>query len=97
MPAGAVIAARQALGQYLVYAPPWQRRLIGVGVVAGGTALLAVVTGPSAQAAGPARLSAVTRMNGRMALPRLRPPLWLRHMSELRQACFGRGARPAQS
>ena len=42
MPAGAVIAARQALGQYLVYAPPWQRRLIGVGVVAGGTVLLAV-------------------------------------------------------
>jgi hypothetical protein len=47
MPAGAVIAARQALGQYLVYAPPWQRRLIGVGVVAGGVALLVagVVTG----------------------------------------------------
>ncbi len=47
MPTGALIAARQALGQYLVYAPPWQRRLIGAGVVAGGAGLLmaGVITG----------------------------------------------------
>jgi hypothetical protein len=47
MPTGALIAARQALGQYLVYAPPWQRRLIGAGAVAGGAGLLmaGVITG----------------------------------------------------
>lgn len=52
MPAGVVITARQALGQYLVYAPPWQRRVIGMGVAAGGTVLLAVgvVTGHVAMA-----------------------------------------------
>jgi hypothetical protein len=38
---GALMAGRQALGQYLVYARPWQRRLIVAGVIAGGTALLA--------------------------------------------------------
>ncbi len=47
MPSGALMAARQALGQYLVYAPPWQRRLIGAGAAVGGAALLAagIVTG----------------------------------------------------
>jgi hypothetical protein len=47
MPAGALMAARQALGQYLVYAKPWQRALIVSGVVAGAAALLAagIVTG----------------------------------------------------
>jgi hypothetical protein len=47
MPAGALMAARQALGQYLVYGKPWQRTAIAAGVVLGGPALLVagVVTG----------------------------------------------------
>jgi hypothetical protein len=47
MHAGALMAARQALGQYLVYAKPWQRRLIAAGVIAGAALLLAagIVTG----------------------------------------------------
>jgi hypothetical protein len=42
MHGGALMAARQALGQYLVYARPWQRALVVAGVVAGAAALLAV-------------------------------------------------------
>lgn len=47
MPAGALMAARQALGQYLVYGKPWQRTVIAAGVVAGGPGLLVagIVTG----------------------------------------------------
>jgi hypothetical protein len=47
MHGGALLAARQALGQYLVYAKPWQRRLIVAGVIAGAALLLAagIVTG----------------------------------------------------
>lgn len=47
MPAGALMGARQALGQYLVYGKPWQRRLIAAGVVAGAPGLLVagIVTG----------------------------------------------------
>jgi hypothetical protein len=41
MHTGAVMAARQFLGQYLVYAKPWQRALIAVAVIAGATALTA--------------------------------------------------------
>jgi hypothetical protein len=41
MHTGALMAARQALGQYLVYAKPWQRRLIAAGVIAGAALLLA--------------------------------------------------------
>ena len=41
MHTGALMAARQALGQYLVYAKPWQRRLIGAGIIAGAALLLA--------------------------------------------------------
>jgi hypothetical protein len=33
--------SRQALGQYLVYARPWQRGLIAAGVIAGGALLIA--------------------------------------------------------
>ena len=40
MHTGGLMAARQALGQYLVYAKPWQRRLIVAGVIAGATLLL---------------------------------------------------------
>ena len=40
MHTGALMAARQALGQYLVYAKPWQRMLIAAGVVAGGAVLV---------------------------------------------------------
>lgn len=52
MPAGALVAARQALGQYLVYGKPWQRRLIVAGVVAAGPGLLVagIVTGHFAMA-----------------------------------------------
>ena len=47
MHSGALMAARQALGQYLVYAKGWQRALIAAGVIAGGAALTAagIVTG----------------------------------------------------
>ena len=41
MHTGALMAARQALGQYLVYAKPWQRRLIAAGVIGGAALLLA--------------------------------------------------------
>jgi hypothetical protein len=41
MHSGALMAARQAVGQYLVYAKPWQRALVGGGVIAGGMLLLA--------------------------------------------------------
>ena len=41
MHGGALMAARQALGQYLVYAKPWQRVLIAGGVIAGGAVLVA--------------------------------------------------------
>ena len=40
MHTGALMAVRQFLGQYLLYAKGWQRRLIAVGVVAGGVLLL---------------------------------------------------------
>ena len=42
MHGGGLMAARQALGQYLVYAKPWQRAAIAAGVIAGGAALVAV-------------------------------------------------------
>jgi hypothetical protein len=47
MHSGALMAARQALGQYLVCAKPWQRGLIAAGVIAGAALLLTagVVTG----------------------------------------------------
>jgi hypothetical protein len=41
MPGGALMAARQALGQYLIYARPWRRGLIAGGIVAGSALLLA--------------------------------------------------------
>jgi hypothetical protein len=41
MHTGALMAARQALGQYLVHAKPWQRRLIAAGVIGGAALLLA--------------------------------------------------------
>jgi hypothetical protein len=41
MHTGALMAARQFLGQYLLSAKGWQRGLIAVGVVAGGVLLLA--------------------------------------------------------
>ena len=47
MHGGALMAARQALRQYLVYAKGWQRALIAAGLIAGGALLLAagIVTG----------------------------------------------------
>jgi hypothetical protein len=47
MHTGALMAARQALGQYLVYARPWQRALIAAGLIGGGALLIAagLVTG----------------------------------------------------
>ena len=47
MHTGALIAARQALGQYLVYAKPWQRALIAAGLITSGALLVAagIVTG----------------------------------------------------
>jgi hypothetical protein len=47
MHTGALMAARQALGQYLVYATGWQRMLIAGGVIAGGALLVAagILTG----------------------------------------------------
>jgi len=44
MHGGGLMAARQALGQYLVYAKPWQRAAIAAGVIAGGAALVAAGT-----------------------------------------------------
>ena len=41
MPAGALMAARQFLGQYLIYARPWQRALIAAGAVGGGALMIA--------------------------------------------------------
>jgi hypothetical protein len=41
MHTGALMAARQALGQYLVHGKPWQRRLIAAGVIGGAALLLA--------------------------------------------------------
>jgi len=41
MHTGALMAVRQFLGQYLLYAKGWQRMLIAAGVVAGGALLLA--------------------------------------------------------
>jgi hypothetical protein len=41
MHTGALMAARQFLGHYLLYAKGWQRGLIAAGVVAGGVLLLA--------------------------------------------------------
>jgi hypothetical protein len=40
MHTGGLMAARQVLGQYLVYAKPWQRRLVVAGVIAGGALLI---------------------------------------------------------
>jgi hypothetical protein len=47
MHTGALMAVRQFLGQYLVYAKPWHRALIAALVIAGATALIAagIVTG----------------------------------------------------
>jgi hypothetical protein len=52
MHGGALMTARQALGQYLVYAKPWQRALIAAGVIAGGALLTAagIATGHIAMA-----------------------------------------------
>jgi hypothetical protein len=41
MHTGALMAVRQFLGQYLVYAKPWQRALIAALVIAGAAALIA--------------------------------------------------------
>lgn len=41
MHTGALMAVRQFLGQYLLYAKGWQRGLIAVGVIVGGALLLA--------------------------------------------------------
>ena len=41
MHTGALMAARQAVGQYLVCARGWQRLLIAGGVIAGGALLVA--------------------------------------------------------
>ena len=41
MHTGALMAARQALGQYLICARGWQRVLIAGGVIAGGALLVA--------------------------------------------------------
>ncbi len=41
MHTGALMAVRQFLGQYLLYAKGWQRAAIAVGVVAGGALMLA--------------------------------------------------------
>jgi hypothetical protein len=53
MHTGALMAARQALGQYLAYGKPWQRRLIAAGVIAGAALLLAagIATGHIVMAA----------------------------------------------
>jgi hypothetical protein len=53
MHSGALMAARQALGQYLVYAKGWQRALIAAGVIAGGALLIAagIATGHIVMAA----------------------------------------------
>jgi hypothetical protein len=40
MHTGALMAARQALGQYLVYGKPWQRAVIAAGVIVGGAVLV---------------------------------------------------------
>jgi hypothetical protein len=40
MHTGALMAVRQFLGQYLLYAKGWQRAAIGVVVIAGGALLL---------------------------------------------------------
>jgi hypothetical protein len=47
MHTGVLMAVRQFLGQYLVYAKPWQRALIAGAVMAGAVALSAagIVTG----------------------------------------------------
>ena len=47
MHTGALMAVRQFLGPYLMYAKPWQRALIAVAVIVGAAALTAagVVTG----------------------------------------------------
>jgi len=52
MHSGALMAARQALGQYLVYAKGWQRALIAAAVIAGGALLVAagIATGHIAMA-----------------------------------------------
>ena len=44
MHAGAGMALRQFLGQYLVTARPWQRALIAAGVVCGALLMIALVT-----------------------------------------------------
>ena len=41
MHTGALMAARQFLGHYLLYAKGWQRALIAAGVIAGGALLTA--------------------------------------------------------
>ena len=47
MHTGALMAVRQFLGPYLMYAKPWQRALIAGAVIAGSAALTAagIVTG----------------------------------------------------
>jgi hypothetical protein len=42
MPGGALMAARQAVGQYLVYARPRQRALGAAGVIAGSACVRVV-------------------------------------------------------
>jgi hypothetical protein len=82
MPAGAFMAARQALGQYLVYGKPWQRTLVVAGAVVGGPALLVagIVTGHFVMAViGGVLLAAVGNgfvqvLRGRWARRRAGPP-----------------------
>ena len=81
MHSGALMAARQAFGQYLVYAKGWQRALIAAGVIAGGALLtaagiatghivMAVVGGVILLAAGNACVHvARTRWGRREAVP----------------------------
>jgi hypothetical protein len=47
MHTGALLVLRQFVGQYLVYARPWQRALIATGVIAGAALLVAagIITG----------------------------------------------------
>jgi len=76
MHSGALMATRQALGQYLRYAKGWQRALIAAGVIAGGALLtaagiatghivMAVVGGVILLAAGNACVQVVRARRGR--------------------------------
>jgi hypothetical protein len=47
MHTGALMAVRQFLGPYLMYAKPWQRALIAVAVIVGAAALTAAGSSPA--------------------------------------------------